>query len=133
MFKIKLWFAIVGIALTTYGVFKSYDLGHSAGWDARNVIAVKQFAEIQAHNQKALGEELARVSKIDVSHQAEKVRIVTKYEQIVKEVNHEIPDNIACLDPDGVRIWNSANDLFAIAASGVSGGIESAVPPAPAN
>ena len=95
MFKIKLLFAIVGISLITYGVFKSYDCGHSAGWDARDAIAVKQFAEIQAQNQKALNSELARVSKIDVEHQAEKARIVTKYKQIVKEVNHEIPDNIA--------------------------------------
>ena len=133
MLKIKLLFSIVGIALITYGVFKAYDCGHSAGWDARDVIAVKQFAEIQAQNQKALGEELARVSKIDDAHQAEKVRIVTKYEQIVKEVNHEIPDNTACLSPDGVRIWNATNDLFAIAASGVPSGIESAVPSAPTN
>ena len=133
MLKIKLLFAIVGIALITYGVFKSYDCGHSAGWDARDAIAVKQFAEIAAQNQKALGEELARVSKIDVSHQAENVRIVTKYNEIVKEVAREIPDNTACLSPDGVRIWNSTTDLFALAASGVPSGVESSVPPAPTN
>jgi hypothetical protein len=133
MFKIKLLFAIVGIALITYGMFKAYDCGHSSGWEARDTIAVKQFAEIAAKNQKALGEEIARVSKIDVEHQAENVRIVTKYEQIVKEVKHEIPDNVACLSPDGVRIWNATNNLFTTPASGVSGGIESAVPPAPTN
>jgi hypothetical protein len=63
MLKIKLLFAIVGVSLITYGVLKSYDCGHSAGWEARDIIAVKQFAEIQAHNQAECAAKLCAFAK----------------------------------------------------------------------
>lgn len=76
----------------------------------------------KAHEATRLREEqkdaLRRAEHIDVAavaHEKAKVRIETKYEQVIKEVPHEVEKLVyrnVCVSPDGVRNLNDLIDTY---------------------
>lgn len=104
-FVLSNWKVIV-IALIAVALF-------AGGWKAgASVNEVKWREAMQAANKKAedarikLAEEAADIIYQEAQHE-DKVRTQIKY--ITRTIVQH--DNSTCLDPDGVRIWNSASTV----------------------
>ena len=97
-----------GLAAALLGaVWFVYDLG----WDnAMNKAQADQVVAIE----KAIAEQKAKqdaVNDVGADNENQRVRTEIKFRTITKEVIKYVqthPDDVECLDADGVRIWNEA-------------------------
>lgn len=102
--QIYIAIALISAVLSGFGTWEVQ------GWR----YAAKEKERIQQEQKDAL----RRAEHVDVAavaHEKDKVRIQTKYVQVVKEVPHEVQKPVyrnVCVGPDGVRNINDLIDTY---------------------